>query len=336
MTESGRWRKVDEALNFLSGLRTLLGVGPERLVVVPGNHDVSKPACHAYFLNDGRLSLFNLDADLYERHINVESAPIWAAAFDPTGDYVATANDDDTVIIWVRTTGALHAVCAENRGRVRSIAFSADGALMATGCDDSVVRLWDVRSGRFLRALRGHRDRVYSVAFHEDRLASVSWDTTARIWDVESGDALHTLTRHTGRLWTAAVDSHTGTLATGGDDLVVRLWDMASGRHLHTLEGHKRRVWSLSFDPSGKLLASGGDDGNILLWSRPEDGAPSIRAILLGLPEGWAALAPDGRYKFEGNIAGQFWHVIGMSRFESGELDPYLPEVGQLAADAPF
>ncbi|WP_433526501.1 TIR domain-containing protein [Nocardia pseudovaccinii] len=287
-------------------------------------------------VNDGRLSLFNLDADLYERHINVESAPIWAAAFDPTGDYVATANDDDTVIIWVRTTGALHAVCAEHRGRVRSIAFSADGALMATGCDDSVVRLWDVRSGRFLRALRGHRDRVYSVAFHEDRLASVSWDTTARIWDIESGDALHTLTRHTGRLWTAAVDSRTGTLATGGDDLVVRLWDMASGRHLHTLEGHKRRVWSLGFDPSGKLLASGGDDGNILLWSRPEDGAPSIRAILLGLPEGWAALAPDGRYKFEGNIAGQFWHVIGMSRFESGELDPYLPEVGQLAADAPF
>ncbi|WP_433733642.1 TIR domain-containing protein [Nocardia sp. CA-129566] len=289
--------------------------------------------------NDGRLSLFNLDTDLYERHINVESAPIWAIAFDPTGDFVATANDDDTVIIWVRTTGALHAVCAEHRGRVRSIAFNAEGTLMATGCDDSFVRLWDVQSGRFLRALRGHRDRVYAVAFHDDRLASVSWDTTVRIWDLESGTDLHQLTRHTGRLWTAAVDPHTGTLATGGDDLVVRLWDIASGRHLHTLEGHKRRVWSLSFDPSGRVLASGGDDGNIIVWSRPQDDvavAPSIRAILLGLSEGWAALAPDGRYKFDGNTAGQFWHVIGMSRFESGELDPYLPEVGQLAADAPF
>ncbi len=55
-----------------------------------------------------------------------------------------------------------------------------------------------------------------------------------------------------------------------------------------------------------------------------------------GLPEGWAALAPDGRYKSEGNTAGQFWHVIGMARFESGELDAYLPEVGQLPSEAPF
>jgi WD40 repeat protein len=106
------------------------------------------------------------------------------------------------------------------------------------------------------------------------------------------------------------------------------------------LEGHKRSVWSLSFDPAGRVLASGGDDGNIILWSRPDDdpldAAPSIRAILLGLAEGWAALAPDGRYKFEGSTAGQFWHVIGMSRFESGELDAYLPEVRQLSVDAPF
>ncbi|WP_330256552.1 TIR domain-containing protein [Nocardia sp. NBC_00565] len=320
--------------------RRLIGSEDRLLTFESAVFSAVRPSQLAAVGNDGRLSLFNLDTNSYERHINVESAPIWAIAFDSTGAFVATANDDDTVIVWVRTTGALHAVCAEHRGRVRSIAFNADGTLMATGCDDSVVRLWDVQSGRFLRALRGHRDRVYAVAFHGDRLASVSWDTTIRIWDVESGAELHELTRHTGRLWTAAVDPNTGTLATAGDDLVVRLWDMASGRHLHTLEGHKRRVWSLSFDPSGHLLASGGDDGNIILWSRPEteppDAAPAIRAILLGLPEGWAALAPDGRYKFEGNIAGQFWHVIGMSRFESGELDPYLAEVAQLSADVPF
>ncbi|GAA5077080.1 TIR domain-containing protein [Nocardia iowensis] len=292
--------------------------------------------------NDGRLSLLNLETGLFQRHINVEAAPVWAIAFDPTDQYVATANDDDTVTIWMRTTGALHTVCAEHRGRVRSIAFNADGTMMATGCDDSVVRLWDVESGQFLRELRGHRDRVYAVVFHGDRLASVSWDMTARIWDIGSGASLHELTRHTGRLWAAAADPHSGILATAGDDLVVRLWDMATGRHLHTMEGHKRRVWSLAFHPSGRLLASGGDDGNTILWTVPGgdypdlDTAPTIRAELLGLPEGWAALAPDGRYKFEGNIAGQFWHVIGMSRFESGELDPYLPEVGQLPLDAPF
>ncbi|WP_069166423.1 TIR domain-containing protein [Nocardia altamirensis] len=292
--------------------------------------------------NDGRLSLFDLDGDLYQRHINVESAPVWAIAFDPQDRYVATANDDDTVIIWMRTTGALHAVCGEHRGRVRSIAFSADGSLMATGCDDSVVRVWDVESGEFLREMRGHSDRVYTVVFCGDRLASVSWDTTVRLWDVATGASLHELTRHAGRLWAAAVDPASGLLATAGDDLVIRLWDMATGRHLHTMEGHKRRVWSLAFHPSGRLLASGGDDGNTILWTVPggdhldAQAAPAIRAELLGLPEGWAAIAPDGRYKFEGNTAGQFWQVIGMSRFESGELDPYLEDVGQLPPEAPF
>ncbi|MET7768988.1 TIR domain-containing protein [Nocardia sp. NPDC005366] len=288
--------------------------------------------------NDGRLSLFNLGTGVYDRHINIESAPVWAFAFDPTGEFLATANDDDTVVIWVRTTGALHTVCAEHRGRVRSIAFNADGSLMATGCDDSVVRIWEVRSGRLLQNLRGHQDRVYAVAIHGDRLASASWDGTARIWDVATGAALHELTRHTGRLWAAAVDARTGTLATGGDDLVVRLWDIETGRHLHTLEGHKRRIWSLTFSPAGRWLASGGDDGNVIVWAtgaQPAEPA-AVHAVLLGLPEGWAALAPDGRYKFEGNIAGQFWYVIGMSRFETGELDPYVPEVRRLASDDPF
>ncbi|MBH0779465.1 WD40 domain-containing protein [Nocardia bovistercoris] len=285
--------------------------------------------------NDGRLGLFDLGGDAYDRHISVEAAPVWAFAFDPTGELLATANDDDTVVIWVQNTGALHTVCGEHRGRVRSIAFSADGAVMVTGCDDSMVRIWDVQSGQLLRTLRGHTDRVYAVLTHGDRLVSASWDGTARIWDTATGECAHVLERHTSRLWAAAIDTATGVLATGGDDLVVRLWDVATGRHLHTLEGHKRRVWSLAFRPGGGLLASGGDDGNTILWDTDAD-SPAIRATLLGLPEGWAALAPDGRYKFDGAIAGQFWQVIGMSRFEIGELDPYLPEVRRMTAAEPF
>jgi len=53
-------------------------------------------------------------------------------------------------------------------------------------------------------------------------------------------------------------------------------------------------------------------------------------------PVVWAALAPDGRYKLEGDVGGQFWHAIGMCRFETGELDSHLPDVRQLALDAAF
>jgi 3',5'-cyclic AMP phosphodiesterase CpdA/transcriptional regulator with XRE-family HTH domain len=50
LMESGRPRERDEALKFLTGLRVLLGLEPDRLLIVPGGHDVSKTACQAYFL----------------------------------------------------------------------------------------------------------------------------------------------------------------------------------------------------------------------------------------------------------------------------------------------
>ena len=285
--------------------------------------------------NDGRLNLLNLDTDRYERHLDVVSAPIWAVACSPSGEELATANDDDTVRLWYRATGRLVHTLAEHRGRVRSIAYSSDGALIATGCDDSAVRLWDAESGKLIRTMAGHSDRVYAVDFGDGMLASASWDKTARLWDIQSGETLHELKQHTQRLWTAAFSPSGNLLATAGDDLVIRLWDPRSGQNLHTLTGHTRSVWSVTFSPSGDSLATGSDDGTTRLWSITSD-EPVARLTLLGLPEGWAALAPDGRYKLEGNVGGQFWNVINMCRFETGELDSYLPEVRQLALETPF
>jgi len=158
------------------------------------------------------------------------------------------------------------------------------------------------------------------------------------VWDLETGRVRHVLTRHIARLRTLAFSPSGDLLATAGNDLVIRLWDPETGAHLHTLSGHSRDVLSVEFSPSGDLLASGGDDGTVRLWSvagnRPEDW--NLKMTLLGLPEGWAALVPDGRYKVEGDPGGQFWQVIGMCRFETGELDEDLPFIRKLPTDVPI
>ncbi|GII54047.1 hypothetical protein Pth03_24360 [Planotetraspora thailandica] len=283
--------------------------------------------------NDGGVYLWNTAAGTYERELNVETDHVWAEAFSPDGELLATANDDDSVRLWYRTTGRQVRNLADHRGRVRSIAFSPDGRLVATGCDDRLVRLWDVDGGDGVMTLSGHGERVYSVVFHPSGglLASASNDGTARIWDTSSGECRHVLDGGTGRLWTVAFSPDGRLVATGGDDLTVRLWDASSGEPVRALTGHTRRIWSVAFSPAGDLLASAGDDGVVLLW---DTASWTQRASLLGLPEGWAAFSPDGRYKQEGEVAGQFWYVIGMCRFEPDEA--YLPEVRRLALDEPF
>ncbi|MFB7613965.1 TIR domain-containing protein [Kitasatospora sp. NPDC056181] len=284
--------------------------------------------------NDGDLYLWNALSGEYLREMDVETEHIWAEAFSADGVFVATANDDDTVRIWYRSTGAHVATLREHRGRVRSIAFSADGRRLATGCDDSRVRIWDIATGRIETQLEGHHDRVYAVAFAADGrwLTSASWDGDAVVW--ADGAVRHRLGGHVGRLWTAAVHPRRPLLATAGDDRVVRLWDPHTGHDLGRLRGHTGRILAVTFSPDGSLLASGGEDGTVRLWNVPATGVPTPRATLLGAPDGWAALLPSGAYKYEGDVVGEFWHAVGMCRFEPGELDTHLPGVHRLPPEA--
>ena len=130
----------------------------------------------------------------------------------------------------------------------------------------------------------------------------------------------------------AAFDAGGRWLASGSDDKTVKLWEPGSGKLVRTLEGHQNSVTSVAFDPTGRYLASGSEDGTIRLWN-PETGA--CLAILYALPEGWVAFRPDGHYRFSGNLQGNFWHAIGLARFEPGELDEFYPHL-RLPDDTPL
>jgi WD40 repeat protein/3',5'-cyclic AMP phosphodiesterase CpdA len=288
--------------------------------------------------SDGRIRILNTATGQDERHLHVPSAPIWAIAFSASGQELATANDDDTVSVWDWRTGRRMHTLKPHKGRVRSIAYSRDGARIATGCDDSAVRLWDAATGRLVTTLAGHSDRVYSVAFGRDHLVSASWDGTAIVWDLPSERPYPALARHTGRLWAAAFHPSGGLLATAGDDLDIQLWKVRQGgcEFRQSLAGHTRAVMSLAFNPAGDMLASGGDDGTARLWTVAGDRPATPHSTLLSLPHGWAALAPDHRYKTGGTVRGELWHVIGTCRFELGELDEMMTEIRHVPATSPL
>ena len=323
--------------------------------------------------NGGDLHIWNPADGDYVRQILTDSDHLWTGKFSPNGDVMATAEDDDSVRLRYWTTGRLIGTFSAHRGRVRSIAFSPDERWLATAADDRDVRVWDLATGRCLLVLRGHTDRVYSVAWDPAAglLASCGSDGLALVWDVGElprhaqlppadgpvEDAhvhtkpLHTLRRGTGRLWSVAIDPTGQRLATAGDDLSVRLWDLTEGRHLTTLLGHTRRVWSVDFAPTGDALVSSGDDGTAVIWdlndlesadalvggldgaAAPDVTGPRVRASLIGMDSGWVAATPDGRYKGEGEVGSEVWHVVGNSRFPLDGLSRYLPEVRRIGLD---
>jgi hypothetical protein len=184
--------------------------------------------------------------------------------------------------------------------------------------------------------LHPHSDRVFALAFGPDgkTLATASHDGTMALSDLRTFE-IRKVTPNRGKLWTVVFHPHGRLVATAGDEEVIDLWDVYTGERVYTLPGHTRRVWSVAFHPDGTLMASGSTDGTVRLW-RIEENDIVHQATLLGLPAGWAAFTPNGRYKYAGDVKGQFWHVSGMRRFEPGELGDYLPQLRRIEPGTPL
>ncbi|MGB6163925.1 MAG: TIR domain-containing protein [Pseudonocardiaceae bacterium] len=278
-------------------------------------------------------------------------------------DVLITGAADGTVRIWDAATGRPLDVLEGHERWSWPVVISPSGAEVATGDADGVLRLWDMTSCSLRSELPAGGDLIFSLAFSGHLIATAYRDGSIRCGDTSTGVLYGEFSRAAGSVYRIAFSPTGDMLAAGEQDGELRLWNPPTRRQLCQLQGHagwiytlafhpnfsvsperaparrlkrhSQRLWTAAFSPAGGLLATGGDDGTTRLWSITGD-EPVARMTLLGLPEGWAALAPDGRYKLEGNVGGQFWNVINMCRFETGELDSYLPEVWQLTLEIPF
>ncbi|KAI8712594.1 NACHT domain-containing protein [Fusarium sp. LHS14.1] len=198
----------------------------------------------------------------------LKDVDIYAVAFSPDGEQLATISSDEAHVWNWRTGGNPVNVLQGHGSYATSVAFLPKGKLI-TGSDDGTAKIWNLVTNSCEQTLE-HDASVWSVACSANgrRLATGSKDKTAQIWYEEEGTGKwvcgQTL-QHKQEVPTVCFSPDGRILISGSLDNGLRLWD-EEGVCIKILYGHTKRTTSLSVPSTGKFLASGFADGTVKLW----------------------------------------------------------------------
>ena len=106
----------------------------------------------------------------------------FALAYHPSGDTLATVDQDRIIRLRDASTGRPLRAFVGNPMRVNALAFSPDGTRLVTGGSDRTVRVWHVASGRELLSLPGVADVVSGVAWDKSGDRVFAADDAVRVW----------------------------------------------------------------------------------------------------------------------------------------------------------
>ena len=193
------------------------------------------------FSHDGqRLATAGQHVKLWDVRTQTEIATlqhdeyVWALAFSPDGQLLASGDGDGTVKIWNLQERQVISQLEGDTVRVDTLAFSPDGRTLASAGYDGQIKLWTISDWALLGTLQ-NRGTTYTLDFSLDGKALASTGHAAvTLWSVESGEEITSLTGHAEWVYGAAFSPDGKTLASSGEDGTVRVQNIES--YLQTLQ----------------------------------------------------------------------------------------------------
>ncbi|XP_057657909.1 uncharacterized protein LOC130894897 [Diorhabda carinulata] len=135
------------------------------------------------------------DLTRHQRSVN-------SVRWSPSGNYLASADDDANIIVWQLKTDNI--------------------PLLENNNDDKET--WIV-----YKIFRGHKEDIYDLCWSVDnsKLLSGSIDNTSIVWDLSKGKMDHIMTDHKGFVQGVAWDPKNQILATISTDRMCRIFDIS-------------------------------------------------------------------------------------------------------------
>jgi WD40 repeat protein len=192
----------------------------------------------------------------------LRQASPFAIAVSPDGSRVVTRSQDDRLLVWNMTTGALAAPLqpddAQYAANAYNLAISPDGKVLATqGGSARSLCLFDLATGKQLTHLSEGSSGDMPLAFSGNgkylAAGNVVWDLTTRRVRAELQCSVNTGV-------TLSADGSFLVAAFSGNENVT-VWDIATGRKTHTFGPFSEHIRGIALSPDGKVVAVGWDKG---------------------------------------------------------------------------
>ncbi|KAK3683837.1 WD40-repeat-containing domain protein [Podospora appendiculata] len=195
---------------------------------------------NAFFVagsEDGTVSLYSLETNLFDRFLIRASLPVRDVALSPDNQWCAVASDELTVrLVGVDDNTRLRTL-KEHGKPTKHLAFDPRGTMLALSCNDGIIYVYSLTADHpeLIRKVDGVIGRIETDS---EASTKVAWHPDGRAF------AVPTPTR---------------------DIQVVSKNDWEKQRVFSS--GHDADITALAWSPNGAMLASAGKDNKLLIWS---------------------------------------------------------------------
>ncbi len=219
--------------------------------------------------NPGRLGEVRLVSSTngeLQRVVGVSSDVVFATAFSPSGDLLATGAADGLIRVLEVATGKEMLAIGSHSDWVFDLAWNSDGSRFASASRDGTSKVFEKATGKLKFSFSGHNSPVHGVIFGSNGKSVISSAENDRVygWRIEDGK----------REFELKLGGDGGILVSAGENLLttghesrVRLVSRSDLKEVRIFDKLPDQATAAAFDAVHKRVAAGSLDGTVAVWS---------------------------------------------------------------------